>query len=274
MDWNGTALVESVASQCSNTIVVTHSGGLNVLPFADNPNVTAILAAHFPGEQAGNSLVDVLWGDVNPSGHLPYTIAKKENDYAFADITNSTALLDTTDPNAWQSNFKERLLIDYRWFDYFDEDVQYEFGYGLSYTSFSMSDVGVQDLGSSALSALPSAQKIIPGGNPDLWENVYCVTATVTNTGSVAGAAVPQLYLGLPQPSAQDTTPKRVLRGFEKVMLQPGESQSVRFDLTRRDISYWDIVNQQWTIAEGAISVQAGFSSRDVQATSSFSPLG
>ena len=116
VDWNGTALVETVASNCPNTIVVTHSGGLNVLPFADNPNVTAILAAHYPGEQVGNSLVDLLWGDVNPSGKLPYTIAYNESDYSFAPIENSTALLTTTDANAWQSNFEERLLIDYRMF--------------------------------------------------------------------------------------------------------------------------------------------------------------
>lgn len=102
-----------MASQCPNTVVVTHSGGLNVLPFSSNPNVTAILAAHYGGEQVGNSIVDVLWGDVNPSGHLPYTIAKRQSDYSFAPIENSTALINTHDPNAWQSNFEERLLIDY-----------------------------------------------------------------------------------------------------------------------------------------------------------------
>jgi beta-glucosidase len=75
--------------------------------------VTAIIAAHLQGQEVGNSIVDVLWGDVNPSGHLPYTIALAEDDYAFADITNSSALLTTTDPNAWQSDFEERLLIDY-----------------------------------------------------------------------------------------------------------------------------------------------------------------
>lgn len=114
VDWNGTAVVETVAASCANTIVVTHSGGLNVLPFADHPNVTAILAAHYGGEQVGNSIVDVLWGDVNPSGKLPYTVAKGEGDYGFADITNSSALLETTNATAWQSNFEERLLVDYR----------------------------------------------------------------------------------------------------------------------------------------------------------------
>ena len=137
-----------------------------------------------------------------------------------------------------------------------------------------MSGISVSRLGNASLPAAPPDQTIVPGGNPALWENLYYVTATVTNTGSVAGAAVPQLYLGLPQPTAQDTTPKKVLRGFEKIMLEPGESASVQFDLTRRDISYWDKFTQQWTIGAGGISVMAGFSSRDIQAITSFSPLG
>jgi beta-glucosidase len=95
-DWNSTAVVESVASVCNNTVVITHSGGLNVLPWANNPNVTAILAAHLPGTETGNAIVDILYGDVNPSGKLPYTIGKTQEDYAFADITNSTALATTT----------------------------------------------------------------------------------------------------------------------------------------------------------------------------------
>jgi beta-glucosidase len=95
-DWNSNAVVESVASVCNNTVVITHSGGLNILPWANNPNVTAILAAHLPGTETGNAIVDILYGDVNPSGKLPYTVAKTQSDYAFADITNSTALATTT----------------------------------------------------------------------------------------------------------------------------------------------------------------------------------
>ena len=169
-------------------------------------------------------------------------------------------------------DFEHRLTI-LGWFDYVNEDVQYEFGYGLSYTTFSMSDVSVAAVGGGSLSATPPDQAIAPGGNPALWENVYCVTATVTNTGSVAGAAVPQVYLGLPQPANQDTTPKQVLRGFDKVMLQAGQSQTVDMYLTRRDISYWDIVTQQWTIGAREISVMAGFSSRDIVATTTVNPL-
>lgn len=273
VDWNGTAVVNTIASSCPNTVVITNSGGLNILPFANHPNVTAILAAHFPGQEVGNSIVDVLWGDVNPSGKLPYTIAINEEDYAFADITNSSALLNTTDPNAWQSDFEERLLIDYRWFDYFNESVQYEFGYGLSYTTFSLSSATVTRVGSGSISALPPNATVQPGGNPTLWDTLYSVSVSVCNTGSVAGAAVPQLYLGLPQPANQDVTPVKVLRGFDKVTLQPGETQTVTFELTRRDISYWDIVTQQWTIGAGSVNVWAGFSSRDIQASTTFTPL-
>ncbi|TKA68603.1 hypothetical protein B0A55_08915 [Friedmanniomyces simplex] len=273
VDWDGSAVVETVAASCPNTVVVTHSGGLNVLPFANNPNVTAILAAHLPGQEVGNSIVDILWGAVNPSGKLPYTIALNENDYSFADITNSTALLKTTDPNAWQSDFEERLLIDYRHFDYFNETVQYEFGYGLSYTTFSMGSASVARVGSGTISAAPANNTIAPGGNPALWDMLYTVSVSVSNTGSVAGATVPQLYLGLPQPANEDYTPVKVLRGFEKVTLQPGESQTVTFSLTRRDISYWDTFAQQWIIGSSSIGVLAGFSSRDIQTTTTFTPL-
>lgn len=153
--------------------------------------------------------------------------------------------------------------------------MRYEFGHGLSYTTFSMSrSLSLQTYSSSRPPALPPAQPIAPGGNPALWDALFCITASITNTGSLPGATVPQLYLGLPQPANQDSTPVKVLRGFEKVFLRAGESAEVKFDLTRRDVSYWDVVTQAWTIAEGEVSVMVGFSSRDIQATTSFTPLG
>ena len=237
--------------------------------------MTAILAAHLGGQEVGNSIVDVLYGDVNPAGHLPYTIAKRASDYKFADITNSTALLHTKDPNAWQSNFNEHLLIDYRHFDYYNESVQYEFGFGLSYTTFSMSDISIAPTEGSSIAATAPNATIQPGGLPGLWDVLYTASTTVSNTGSCAGYSVPQLYLGLPQPAddPSNPTPVKVLRGFDKVLLQPGGSQTVRFPLMRRDISYWDIGSQQWVIGDGGITVYAGFSSRDIRATCSFSPL-
>ncbi|KAK9235318.1 glycosyl hydrolase family 3 N terminal domain-containing protein [Lipomyces kononenkoae] len=270
-DWNSTAVVESVASNCNNTVVITHTGGMNVMPWANHPNVTAIVAAHLPGQESGNSLVDILYGDVNPSGKLPYTIAHAEEDYAFAAIANSTQLQETEDPNAWQSDFKEGLLIDYRHFDYYNRSVLYEFGFGLSYTNFSMSNLNIRNVYGNKITARPLPAPIVPGGNPTLYDVLFQVTAVVTNTGPVGGAAIPQLYVSLPQ--RQDPTPLKVLRGFEKVSLQPGEDTTVTFDLMRRDISYWDTKHQEWIIGGGSIGVHAGFSSRDIRLVASFSPM-
>ncbi|KAL2429490.1 putative beta-glucosidase G [Exophiala dermatitidis] len=267
-DWNSTAVVESVTTLCNNTIVITNSAGLNVMPWAENPNVTAILAAHLPGQESGNSLVDILYGIVNPSGRLPYTIAWNESDYTFADITNSTQLVETEDPNAWQSNFTEGLLIDYRHFDYYNQSVAFEFGFGLSYTTFNLSGLSVTSTVPGNVSALPDPVAPVPGGNPSLWGVLYRANVTVTNTGDKLGATVPQLYLSLPQIPGEGPTPRNVLRGFDKVTLNPGESRWVSFDLTRRDLSYWSTGLQEWVIPSGSIGVNVGFSSRDIRQTS------
>ena len=208
----------------TTTIIVTHSGGINTMPWAQNPNVTAILAAHLPGQETGNSIVDVLYGDVNPSGRLPYTIAYSGLDYN-TKIVNMT-ITNSTDPNAFQDNFTEGLLTDYRYFDSAGIIPLYEFGYGMSYTTFDITDLAVN--ASTGLTQYAAPVAVQPGGNPGLWEVVLTATATVSNTGSVAGAAVPQLYVGLPQSGVPSGTPPKVLRGFEKVVLAPAESQQVR----------------------------------------------
>ncbi|KAL4796636.1 glycoside hydrolase superfamily [Aspergillus venezuelensis] len=276
-DWSGDAIVEKIASTCPNTIVITHSGGINTMPWANHPNVTAILAAHLPGQEAGNSIVDVLWGEVNPSGRLPYTIARKEVDYDFAPITNSTELLETEDPLIWQADFTEGNLIDYRHFDAYNKSVLYEFGYGLSYTTFDLSSHALQispvSKGTGNITSLPPAHRTVPGGNPHLWDILYSITVSVKNTGNVAGATVPQLYLTLPALSGNDNATTYILRGFEKVRLEPSEAQEVTFTLNRRDISRWDVVRQQWAIPRGRIGAAVGFSSRDFRAKGGFVPI-
>ncbi|KAK0123706.1 hypothetical protein ONS95_008716 [Cadophora gregata] len=261
LDWQGNDVVESVASYCSNTIVVTHSSGINDLPWADHENVTAILAAHYPGQESGNSIVDILYGDVNPSGKLPYTIALSNDDYNGL----PTTAVNSTDPDAWQAWFEEKLEIDYRYFDAQNISVRYEFGFGLSYSTFSLSDLSISASSSSNVSSTPASQSAAtPGGNPALWETLYNVTVTLTNTGSVAGATVPQLYLSYPE-SAPAGTPPKQLRGFEKVNLQPGASEKVSFELMRRDLSFWDVESQDWIIPAGEFGVSVGFSSRDLK---------
>ena len=192
-DYNGTEVVESVARFCDNTVVVTHSSGLNDISFASHPNVTAILAAHYPGQESGNSIADVLYGDVNPSGRLPYTIAFNGSDYNAPPITEVT----TNGTYDWQSWFDEKLEIDYRYFDAHNISVRYEFGFGLSYTSFDIANV-TADRVVTSISSIPEDNPIQPGGNPALWNTIYNVSASITNTGDVDGATVPQLYVSFP----------------------------------------------------------------------------
>ncbi|KAJ4370295.1 hypothetical protein N0V86_009032, partial [Didymella sp. IMI 355093] len=259
-EWNSTVVVNQTAALCNNTVVVLHGAAPNTMPWRNNPNVTAILAAHMPGQESGNSIADILWGDVDPSGRLPYTIANEQTDYA-KNLVNSTALATTTDPDAWQADFVEGNLIDYKEFDARNASVAFEFGFGLSYTTFNISNLQVQVSGANVSRTPDPAAPIQPGGNVELWATLATVSVTVSNTGSVSGAAVPQLYLSYP---AEANAPVRSLRGFEKVALSAGTSGTLNFPLTRRDLSYWDTTTQQWTLPTGAIEVYAGFSSRDL----------
>ena len=260
VDSNGAAVVETVAATCSNTIVITHSGGINTMPWADNENVTAIIAANFPGQEIGNSIVDVLYGAVNPSGHLPYTIAYNASDYNTA-VANFTG---TKNPDGWQSNFTEGLLIDYRYFDHAKINPRYEFGFGLSYTTFSLSKLSITAISANiSPSPSPVSGSNPPGGNPDLYTALVSVTATLTNTGTVPGAAVAQLYVALPQSAVPAGTPPQALRGFDKIYLSPNQNVVVTLELTRRDVSFWDVGAQQWKIPAGELGIRLGFSSKD-----------
>ncbi|KAJ3542552.1 hypothetical protein NM208_g4035 [Fusarium decemcellulare] len=260
-DWNSTLAVNNVASLCpGKTVVVTHSGGVNTYPWANNPNVTAILAAHYPGEETGNAIVDILWGDAEPSGRLPYTIPKSETDFNIPIVEEKDG----------ESDFIEGLFIDYRHFDANDIEPLYEFGFGLGYTTFEV--VGrptVEKLKASKgkVNATPDQKsKIIPGGNPDLWVEMVRIKATVKNTGGRKGSAVPQLYLSYPKDSVPDGTPVRILRGFEKADIGPGTRKEFNFVLARRDLSYWDVKAQVWRIPAGEFELAVGFSSRDLRA--------
>ena len=274
VDWQGDDMVESVAKHCNNTVVVTHSSGINVLPWASHPNVTAIIAAHFAGQESGNSLVDILYGDANPSGKLPYTIAHSSSDYNAPPTTD----VNTTGEYDWQSWFDEKLEIDYRYFDAHNISVLYEFGHGLSYTTFDLGKLEGEAVGgggsvtSSPVTSSPEPMPIQPGGNPALWQTIHTFSVPVTNSGELTGATVVQLYVTFPE-STPDGTPPRQLRGFDKVFLAAGETGTARFEIMRRDLSYWDVVAQEWQIPKGEFTVSVGFSSRDLKQTAKIIPV-
>ncbi|KAK1726389.1 hypothetical protein CaCOL14_004866 [Colletotrichum acutatum] len=263
LQWSATKAVENIAAVCPNTVVVIHGPGVVVIPWADNENVTAILNAHYPGEQTGSSIVDVLWGMVEPSGRLPYSIPENESDYG-PSIVNLTGPI--TDPDAWHSAFEEGQMIDYRHLDANDIESRYEFGFGLSYTEFDMEDALEIEVDANVSSVADEANGVEPGGLSDLWKVVASTSIQVTNSGDLAGSAVPQLYVSFPISTTPEGTPVKVLRGFEKVHLEVGETRSVAFQLMRRDLSFWDTEKKQWVIPSGTFRFMVGFSSKDIRA--------
>jgi beta-glucosidase len=125
----------------------------------------------------------------------------------------------------------------YKEFDAENKSVAFPFGFGLSYTTFNVSNLKTNVVISNASRTADPNAPIYPGGNVELWATLVTVEVTVSNTGQKGGAAVPQLYLAYPSEAGM---PVRSLRGFEKIYLNPGESIIVSFDLMRRDLSYWD----------------------------------
>ncbi|CAK7200601.1 hypothetical protein SEUCBS139899_003299 [Sporothrix eucalyptigena] len=253
---NGTGFINAVASQCSNTIVVTHAGSPTSMSWADHENVTAI--------QSGNAIIDVLSGAYNPSSKLPFTVAYNASDYNVA-VTNFTAL----NNSQWgqELNFTEGLAIDYRHFDSAGIQPRYEFGFGLSYTTFNITSLKVTSIGSKPFPFPPATAEVVPGGNQALWDDLVSVTFTVKNTGSIDGATVPQLYLSFPESTSPADTPVQVLRGFSKIHLPAHSAKIVSFKLQRRDLSFWNVTAQDWQIPTGAFLVKLGLSSRDIQQT-------
>ncbi|KAH9857905.1 beta-glucosidase [Lenzites betulinus] len=237
--WHGgDALVEKVASVNNNTIVVVNSVGPIIMDaWIDNPN--------------GNSLVDILYGDVNPSGRLPFTIAKAETDYS--------ARVIYTGSNIVQIPYTEGLFIDYRHFDANNITPRFEFGFGLSYTTFSYANLKV-----SGSTAGGTRQATGPGSALDPWlhDPVVTVSFTLTNTGSRAGTEVPQLYTS--PPASAGMAPYN-LKGFDAIFLAPGQSKTVSFELSRYDFSFWNVAAQRWDIAQGVTGLSVGASSRDLK---------
>ncbi|KAI0351205.1 glycoside hydrolase [Trametes cingulata] len=264
---NGDPLVEAVASVNRNTVVVVHSVGPAILePWIENPNVTAVLWASLPGQEAGNAIVDVLWGDVNPSGRLPYTIAKRPEDYGAQLVTGGSG------SEILRIDYTEGLNIDYRHFDANNITPRFEFGFGLSYTTFAYSNLHIKPLThldhtSSSLEAAWAAGRTVPaasGGSTALWLHrpAFSVSFTVKNTGARAGTEIAQLYVHFPAGAGE---PPKVLRGFADVEVPRGGSRTVEVTLSRYDLSVWDVEGRGWRRPEGTIGVSVGASSRDLR---------
>ncbi len=230
-------LVSNVAAVNTNTIVVVYDSSATLMPWAGQ--VAAVLMAWYPGQENGNALARVLFGDVNPSAKLPVTIPASSNQVP----TSTTAQFPGVSGHV---SYSEQLLIGYRWYDANNVTPLYPFGYGLSYTTFGYSNLTV-----SAVS--PSGQ--------------VRIGFDLTNTGSRPGAEVPQLYLGFPAAAGE---PPKLLKGFQRISLSPGQTQHVTFNLDWQDLANWDATARGWIVTPGQFQVLVGASSRDIQLTGSF----
>ncbi|OLL28049.1 glycosyl hydrolase [Burkholderia sp. SRS-W-2-2016] len=224
---NQDALIEAVAAANPHTVVVVESGNPVLMPWKDK--VSAIVEAWYPGEAGGKAIANVLFGKVNPSGKLPVTFPARDQDTPTWGTDGSFP----TDPV-----YSEGLDMGYRWYDAKNITPMFEFGYGLSYTHFGYSDLSV---------------KRLPGGLID-------VSFDVRNDGRVAGAEIPQVYLGVPY---QGEPPRRLV-GWDKVALNPGQSRHVHVVVTPRMQSVWDTTHSRWQYVPGS-SVYVGASSRDIR---------
>jgi beta-glucosidase len=241
---NQDQLVEAVAAANPHTVVVLKSGSVELMPWVDK--VPALLEAWYPGEEDGNAVAAVLFGDFDPSGKLPLTFPRQ-----LADLPAST-------PEQYPGvdgvvHYSEGVFVGYRHYDEKDIKPLFPFGYGLHYTTFAYKNLKV-------------SPAIVTGSGA----GAVTVDLDVTNTGSRAGAEVAELYLGFPSTSAVPEPPKQ-LKGFERVELNPGQTAHVQIVLDRGSFTYWNTAKHDWAVLPGTYKVMAGASSRDIRLRSDFS---
>ncbi|HTV41251.1 MAG TPA: glycoside hydrolase family 3 C-terminal domain-containing protein [Candidatus Sulfotelmatobacter sp.] len=232
---NQDELVQAVAAANPHTVVVLKTGSAVLMPWVDR--VPAIVEAWYPGEEDGNAVAAILFGDVNPSGKLPMTFPKE-----LADLPANTE---------WQYpgvedmvHYSEGIFVGYRHYDQDHIQPLFPFGYGLSYTTFGFNNLSV------------SPEKIKDGSKIDL-----TVDFDVTNTGKRDGEEVAQLYVGLPS-STRLPQPPEQLKRFLKVSLTPGETKHIHFELDDRALECWSDKRHKWVVVSGPYHIMIGPSSR------------
>lgn len=239
-------LISAVAAANPHTVVVVDAGAPVAMPWLSQ--VASVVDAWYPGESNGTALANVLFGKVDPSGHLPVTFP--------ADLSQVPAATPGQFPGTGgQVQYSEGINVGYRYYDANNETPLFPFGYGLSYTSFRYSNLTISSQDVQNSTSDPGATSCQCNGQSG---RQVTVSATVTNTGSVAGSDVAQLYLGDPAVAGE---PPRQLKGFQKVTLQPGQSKTVQFSLSGHDLSYWNDTANGWVLPDGQFSVDVGDSS-------------
>ncbi len=232
------ALVEQVAAANPRTIVVLNTGSPITMPWLDK--VGAVVQAWYPGQECGNAIADVLFGDTNPSGKLPQTFPVR--------LEDNPAYLDFPGENG-KVYYGEGLFVGYRSYDKKKIAPLFPFGFGLSYTIFSYSSLHL------------SARQIGP-------DDTLQVSIDITNTGQRTGKEIVQVYVRDEQANLQ--RPEKELKAFAKVQLEPGERKTVMLSLGRDALAYYDDLAHEWVAEAGEFEVLVGASSQDIRASATF----
>lgn len=227
------ALIQSVAAAQSQTVVILNNGSaVTMEPWIED--VPVVVEAWMMGQAGGGAIADVLFGVVNPSGKLAETFPRR--------LEDTPAVLNYPGENG-AVRYGEGMYIGYRYYDVKDLDVLYPFGYGVSYTSYAYSNLRVS----------AQAFRDVDG---------LTVSVDVTNTGEVAGKEIVQLYVH--DETARLSRPDKELKGFAKVALQPGETQTVTIELDARAFAYYDPAYHQWVTESGSFEILVGRSAADI----------
>ncbi|RYJ36581.1 Beta-glucosidase-like glycosyl hydrolase [Flavobacterium anhuiense] len=235
-------LIEEIQKVNHNVAVVLLSGNAVLMPWLNKAK--AVVQGWYLGSEAGNALADIISGEANPSGKLPISFPKKLEDVGAHSFDQ---LCYPGDGN--NVYHKEDILVGYRWYDTKKIPVLFPFGYGLSYTTFQY---GKPAVSSKTITTADSLE----------------VTVSIKNTGKVAGKEVVQLYVN--DETSSLPRPTKELKGFEKISLEPGEEKTVRFTLTKKDLSYYDDTKKEWIAEPGKFRIMIGASATDIRGVADF----
>ena len=232
-------LLKEVIAVNKNTVVVLYNGTpITMSQWIDD--VPAVIDAFYPGQEGGNALADILFGDVNPSGKLPITFLKKWED---------SPAYGTYPGVREKAIYKEGIFVGYRWFDKKEIEPLFPFGFGLSYTTFEFNDLKLSN---------DSMTK----------DDSLSVSITVKNTGKIAGDEIIQLYISDKEASLDREV--KSLKGFRRVSLNPGESKTISIQINKSALAFYNADSNSWVVEPGEFEVLVGNSSRNILLKKSF----
>ncbi|RXP64589.1 glycosyl hydrolase [Lutibacter sp. HS1-25] len=229
-------LIDEILKVNANTGVILVSGNAVEMPWVDN--VSAVMQTWYLGSEAGNAMADVISGDVNPSGKLPFSFPKKLTDNAAHSFGEMSYPGDSI-----TQYYKEGILVGYRWHETKKIKPLFAFGEGLSYTNFEISNIG------TAKKTYSKDEEIV-------------VSATVSNTGNFDGLEVVQIYVGKSKSKVERAL--KELKGFKKIMVKKGESETVEISINVNDLAFYDETISDWNLEKGGYVIYVGNASNNI----------